>query len=362
MGFRDMVTRYVFVSALFCCTVLFSFSARAQETKLPLTYSLDECIHIAQRQSPAILAAAEEMKRTKGVIWETWANILSVNADATFTYFEQSPTTFIPANAIAPGIPSADIDISPGADKSYNVGVEGTVPLFSGGRVISGIAVAYLSNDIAYEQYRQAINDTLYNVRVAFYSIVLAREVVKVRADALDLLTRQLDITKKKYDVGVVSKFDLLRAEVEVANARPPLIQAQNDLTVAGESLKRILGIDVDEPFDVEGDLTFSEESVDLDRMIAEADVGSPELTIARKSEKIAGKQVNMAVGSFLPTISAVARYDGTTTKFSWNERRLGLGLHGGGDRKRPVDGPLYLGRQAQAGQRRLQEGEDRNA
>jgi len=62
-----------------------------------------------------------------------------------------------------------------------------------------------------------AVNDTLYNVRVAFYSIILAREVVKVRTDALDLLSRELDTTRKKYDVGVVSKFDVLRSEVEVA-------------------------------------------------------------------------------------------------------------------------------------------------
>jgi hypothetical protein len=52
--------------------VLLSSPVRAQqdEGKLPLTYTLDDCLHVALRQSPAILAAAEEIKKAKGVIGE----------------------------------------------------------------------------------------------------------------------------------------------------------------------------------------------------------------------------------------------------------------------------------------------------
>jgi outer membrane protein TolC len=300
--------------------VLLPVSGLAQDEsgKLPLTYTLDDCIKIAGRQSPAILAAAAEMKRTKGVIWEVWASILSANADASYTYFEKPPGSTIPADSFGAGTPPTDVFLGIPSHDQYNIGVEGSLPIFTGGRVVSGLAVAYLSDDIAYQQYRMAVNDTLYNVRVAFYSVILAREVVKVRTEALDLLTRHLETTRKKYDVGVVSKFDVLRSEVEVANARPPLIAAKRDLALAGESLKRVLGMDVSEPFEVEGELTFAEEPADIDGLLKEADLGSPELTIARKTERIASKNVNMAVGEFLPTISTFARYEGTTYDFSW--------------------------------------------
>ncbi len=297
-----------------------SLMAADDEGKLALTYTLDDCIRIAERQSPAIIAAAAEMKRAKGVIWEVWASILSVSANASYTYFETPPGSTIPGNSLGAGVPPTDVFFGANSHDLYDVGVTGTLPLFTGGRVLSGLAVAYLSEDIAFQQYRQAINDTLYNVRVAFYSIILAREVVKVRTDALDLLTQQLDTTRKKYDVGVVSKFDLLRSEVEVANARPPLIAAKKDLVLAGDSLKRVLGIDVAEPFEIEGELTFNEEAVDIDGLLKQADESSPELTIARKSERVAAKNVNMTVGEFLPTISAFAQYQGEITNFSWNE------------------------------------------
>jgi outer membrane protein len=322
-----MVTRYktfrpvaLAIIASFLLLLPVSAGAADESGKLPLTYTLDDCLRIAGRQSPAILAAAEEMKRTKGLIWEVWASIVSVDATASYTYYETPPGSRIPADSFGAGVPPSDVFVGIPSHDRYNVGVTGTLPLFTGGRVVSGLAVAYLSDDIAFEAYRKAVNDTLYNVRVAFYSIVLAREVVKVRTDALDLLTRQLELTRKKYDVGVVSKYDLLRSEVEVANARPPLIEAKKNLVLAGETLKRVLGIDVEDPFEVEGELTFNEESADIDGLLKEADEGSPELIIARKTERIAAKNVNMTIGEFLPTISAFAQYGGTIYNFSWNE------------------------------------------
>ncbi len=260
------------------------------------------------------------MKRTKGLIWEVWASILSVNADGTYTYFNTPPGTTFPAGIFGPGIPATDVFMGVPSHETYNVGLQGTLPVFTGGRVVSGLAVAYLSDDIAGEQYRKAVNDTLYNVRVAFYSILLAREVVTIRTEALDLLTRHLETTRLKYDVGVVSRFDVLRSEVEVANARPPLISAKKDLVLAGETLKRVMGVDVIEPFEIEGELTFAEEAVDLDGLLKEADEASPELIIARKAERIASKNVKMAFGEFLPTVTTFARYEGSTFDFSWEQ------------------------------------------
>ncbi|MEJ2068577.1 MAG: TolC family protein, partial [Deltaproteobacteria bacterium] len=119
--------------------------------------------------------------------------------------------------------------------------------------MVNGIKVAYLQDDIAYEQYRMAVGQALYGVKTAFYGILLAEELVRVRTESLEVLERHHETTLAKYDVGLVSRFDVLRSEVELANARPPLIQAKNDLKIARENLKRILGVDVDEPFGIEG-------------------------------------------------------------------------------------------------------------
>ncbi len=281
-----------------------------------------------------------------------------MNADGTYTYFNTPPGTTFPAGIFGPGIPATDVFMGLPTHESYNVGLQGTLPVFTGGRVVSGLAVAYLSDDIAGEQYRKAVNDTLYNVRVAFYSILLAREVVTIRTEALDLLTRHLETTRLKYDVGVVSRFDVLRSEVEVANARPPLISARKDLVLAGETLKRVMGVDVSEPFEIEGELTFAEEAVDLDGLLKEADEASPELIIARKAERIASKNVKMAFGEFLPMITTFARYEGTIyDDISWEQDDWAVGLDGGRDGVHADYGPAGDGRKGQGGPGRIHEG-----
>jgi outer membrane protein TolC len=219
----------------------------------------------------------------------------------------------IPRDTFAPGLPPSDVFLGSPSRESYLLAAEATLPVFTGGRVLSGIGIAYLQDDIAFESYRQAVADTLYLTTTAFYGILLAREVVDVRTEALELLTRHHETTLNKYEVGVVSRFDVLRSEVELANARPPLIEAKNDLSDATENLKRILGIDVDEPFAIEGELVFREVSADLDAFLDRADKESPELLISRKLERIADKSVTMAAGEFLPTVTAFARYEWTS-------------------------------------------------
>lgn len=282
----------------------------AEEEKLPIAYTLDECVHMALRQSPAILAAREEMNRTRGVILEAWSSILSLNAEGSYTYMETPQGMTIPKDSFAPTIPPADVFLGSTSNKSYMLAVDATLPLFTGGRVMSGISIAYLQDDIALFEYKKSTADTIYAVKTAFYGILLARELVRVRTEALDLLVEHYETTKKKYDVGVVSRFDLLRSEVELANARPPLIEAKNDLAISYEQLKRVLGVDVDEPFEIEGELEFREIDVSLDDFLDRASIASPDLVISRKFETIAKKNVRMAVGEFFPSVTAFARYE----------------------------------------------------
>ena len=63
---------------------------------------------------------------------------------------------------------------------------------------------------------------------------------------------------KNLYEVGMASKFDLLRSEVQVANLRPQLIKAKNSLSVAGLGLKTLLGLDLDLPIEVKGEMTLA--------------------------------------------------------------------------------------------------------
>jgi outer membrane protein len=285
-------------------------------TTYTTTHTLTNCKEMALRDSPAILAAKAEISRTKGVIWEVWTSILRVNAKGEYVYFNRpSPAVSIPAGSFGtvPSImPPADIPLMPaGPEHLYTVRLEASLPVFTGGRTLSGLKIAYRNHDTAMEQYKLAVNDTIYNVTSAFYGVLLAKELVAVRAESLESIRKHYETTVKKYNVGIVSKFDVLRSEVELANSRPPLIEAKTSLRLAQDNLKRVLGVDVDDPFTISGELSYRTiNDFSLNEMLDLAKMSSPELNIAENSEFVASKNVTMAYGEFLPVVTTFANYE----------------------------------------------------
>ncbi len=300
-------------------TFLINFSSvtiASAENERTTTHTLTICKEIALKDSPAILAAKAEISRTKGVIWEVWTSILRVNAKGEYMYFNHpSPAVSIPAGSFGtfPALmPPTDVPLMPaGSEHLYTVRLEATLPVFTGGRTLSGLKVAYRNHDTAKEQYKLAVNDTIYNVTSAFYGVLLAEKLVAVRAESLESIRKHYETTVKKYNVGIVSKFDVLRSEVELANARPPLIEAKTSLRLAQDNLKRVLGVDVDDPFTISGKLSYRTiNAFTINEMLDLANMSSPELNIAENNEFVAGKNVNMAYGEFLPVVTTFANYE----------------------------------------------------
>jgi outer membrane protein TolC len=66
-----------------------------------------------------------------------------------------------------------------------------------------------------------AIADTLTQVRVKFYDVLLAIEVIKVNEASVKLLENELQDSERRFKADVVPRFNVLRAEVQLANAKP---------------------------------------------------------------------------------------------------------------------------------------------
>lgn len=283
------------------------------------TYTLGDCIDIVMSRSSDILSAKEDIKLAKGVIFEKWSSILSVNAEARYTYTGLIPDSVSDASVyLGSASPSAE------PDDQYDFGITASMTVFSGGKIAWGLNVAYLQLEVARQQYRIAVNEAVYDTKVAFYSILLAKREMEMREEELDLLTRNLEKTEEKYRNGLVPKYDVMRIEVEAINARTSLIEAKNDLTVAYEDLKKLLSIDLGKPIEIEGELKYNKKDVNLKELLLAAEGESPELTAAGLTERIADREVNIAIGDFFPLVKLFADYDHSATgwdNISFNEK-----------------------------------------
>lgn len=100
--------------------------------------------------------------------------------------------------------------------------------LYDFGRTESRVAAARMQREAARHSYSGAEQDLFLQVVRAYYGILEARKVVQAAEDEVVQMTSHQKTAQALYEQGVVTRNDLLQAEVRVASSRQKLLSAQN--------------------------------------------------------------------------------------------------------------------------------------
>ncbi len=199
------------------------------------TLTLEESIRLALSQNPYHLAAEERLETARAKLREAAAGFLpSINSEGLHTLAEKVFILEFPS--FIPGEPPQRISMD--FTKDYQFYLNFSLPLFTGGRLTSGYKQAKYNLRSTEEAVRQSKHITVFNAKKAFYGYLLTKDFVKVAEEAVDVAEKHLKNVKNLYGVGMASKFDLLRSEVQVANLKPQFIKARNNLKIAELSIK----------------------------------------------------------------------------------------------------------------------------
>jgi len=290
-------------------------AAGAQE-KLVLT--LEDSVKLALRQNPFTQAARAQEDEASALVREAVAGFFpSVNAQGTNVLDKKVFTVEFPS--FVPGQPPQRVKLD--FTRAYQFTVNFGVPLFTGGRLISGYKSANYNLSATRESIRQSEQETVFNVKASFYGLLLARETLAATQEAVTLAEDFSKNVKNLYDVGMASKFDLLRSEVQASNLKPQLIRARNALAEGELRLKTLLGLDLARPVEFKGELSFQAVEVSADESVVRALSGRPELGRLRYQKRMAGEMVKIARAAYLPTVAIGGAYN------SWaNQLKFGRG------------------------------------
>ena len=249
-----------------------------------------------------------------------------------------------------------DAEIGGGDDRFWSVNITARQTLFAGGGVVANIRGQQYALDAAVLALRAVINDALLDVRTRFYTVLVDRQKIKVQEQNVELIQRQLQDVKNRYEAGTVSNFEVLRAEVAVANAQVPLITARNDYRLAIEELRFALGFATASESTLTkipeflGTLDFTPTSFDLRYALATAREQRPDLLRLRKLEAAAEKGLIARRAGYYPDLSLFGAYDSRKTpglnSFSDNRAGFTVGLQSSWN---IFDGRATAGRVAQA-------------
>ena len=120
----------------------------------------------------------------------------------------------------------------------------------------------------------------------------------------LRLAEADVSRSRDRFDAGLVVQSDLLAAEVQLAEFRQQQIQSEGDLTIAQAALNTALGLAVDTPQKVAGELVEKGfNTVSQEESIRLAMEHRPELARARLDGQSAREGIRGARGEFLPRL-----------------------------------------------------------
>ena len=234
---------------IFCSVFFISIKADAGQTGVTLL-SLNEAIEISMQNNRDILIARQELKKAEQQIREVRAVALpKITLHNFYTRNLQKPAFFL---AFDGDVQKIEI----GTDNSIQSLFTVDQLLYSGGQTGTAIRIARIYSESFSEVISQTEKNVKLQVKQQFLSLHLGKELLKINNRTLEQAQSHFNQVNILFGEGAASEFDLLRAEVRVANSRPKVISAENDLLLNMDVLKNILGMPLDRELEITGTLS----------------------------------------------------------------------------------------------------------
>lgn len=278
--------------------------------------TIDDCVKTALQKNPTVLTAIDTIRQQSG-------NFITVRSTMMpqFGVMNAAYAWIDPQLNNKNNLPSTQVPIN----QTWGLQIGGSQLLYNGGTAIANIKAAKFSEQIAYYNLRVTIDSVIAQVISAFYQVILNRALVVANQQSVELLASQVEDQKNRFEAGTVPRFNVLQAEVQLANAQPGLIRARNNLRIALFQLVQLIGMNypninsAEVPFEVVGELVYQPRKINADESIHVALQRSPTLKSQRQNILVMAENISAALGGALPTITATGgyqytSYDGSST------------------------------------------------
>ena len=273
----------------------------------PLT--LDQALEFALAHNVTLRKGRQDLEEAQGLaIQQRAARLPRLAATGAYQQLDEARIERVQFSAAQPATPFLN-------DQSWNANLVVTQPIYAGGKYNSMARSSRLTREAALASYQALVANTLLEVRTAYSDVLLAVEQIVVQEASKKLLERELETARRSLEAGTVPKFNVLRAEVELANALPPLIRARNQERISRNTLALLLGCDipadsgVDIPLRTADSLKAEPFEVSVGAALNAAWVRRPEIKAAQSASQLRHEEVLQTRADLLPSLSGTAGY-----------------------------------------------------
>ena len=187
-----------------------------------ITMSLEECVTYAISHNPNLAVAEQRIKAAQSGIGQQKASFAPrLTARVNYNHLANSGSRI--ANTHTDSI-------------GFNAGVSQLIWDF--GKTLARINMAKYDTQSVQFDYDYDILNLVYNVKVNYYNVLRSLANLDIYEQNVRINTLNYERTKAMFDEGLKSKIDVVNAEVNLADSKIQLVDAQNSLATNVLALK----------------------------------------------------------------------------------------------------------------------------
>lgn len=279
------------------------FSLQSSAFSLEPVYSLQDCINIALKKNPEILASKATVNKS-------------------FFKIGEARSGYFPQIDLSLGYQRSYLENKIGEEysKQYSAQMSLSQTLFDFGKTSKQVEIQQQFYKATEWQDRDTVLQTIYSVKESYYSMLKAKKQKETAQEVLKQAQRHLDLAKGFYEVGLKPKIEVTKAEVELSNAKLNLITAEKQLSQALLNLKVAMGA-VDMPdFDIK-DEDYAVRKLNENEAIQIAIERNPQLQAIKFNKQASISTKELVKKEYFPTFTGSASYGYLNEDFPLDKR-----------------------------------------
>jgi len=272
--------------------------------------TLSQCIENALKKSPSLFAAVSTMNATQSRVGQ-----------ARSSYYPQISATAGYSKYTVASDPSSTVY------DQYSASATLSQTIFDFGKTWNNVTVKQRYFDASQQDLRTAMSQLVLNVKQSYYALLQAGKNRDVLKETVMQFEQHLNQAKGFYEIGVKSKFDVTKAEVDLSNARLNLIKAENSLKIARVTLNNAMGMPDAPEYSIEDTLPFQKNAITYDEARQRAYANRPDLRSLEAQGAALDASISAARKGYFPTLSGNASYTKSGDTYPPDQKSWSAGL-----------------------------------
>ncbi len=223
-----------------------------------------------------------------------------------YNYQTQPQTITVPAqdNGLIP-----ESKLATTTQNNYAFYVTMEQPIFTGLALTRTYELAGLGIDISKIKLEEERLSLAAKVKEAFLNILGAQKIRLVAEQTVLQIADHVRVAQDFYNVGLIPLNDLLKSEVQLADARQNLVRTEHGVLLAQANFNTLLRIPLDRETEVQDILNYQGYRRELDDCQTEALHNRPEIREIETQIDIAKKNILLAKSEYSPQVALQGRY-----------------------------------------------------